>query len=116
MSTFIEVYSVEKDCPIIINLEKVVEIVPWKAGGCRLYLDDYVGGTSSKAFIQVREEYEFFLPYAVQMVSQAAIQSKIDSLKWSEPAVGNVTLEGYIDPETLDNITKKGPGRPKKEA
>ena len=36
MSIFVEVKSVEKKSPVIINLEHVIEIAPLISGGCEI--------------------------------------------------------------------------------
>ena len=68
MSLFIEVNSIDKNCPVIINLESVMEIAPLAAGGCALFFPDSaaVGG---KTAMKVSDSYEQFKQFAVQPVS-----------------------------------------------
>jgi len=77
MSTFVEVNSVEKGCPVIINLDQVVEIAPLSAGGCALFCNDGTG----KYDIKVTDSYDLFRQFAMQTVSSEDIQNKIKSLK-----------------------------------
>lgn len=80
MSTFLEVNSVEKDCPVIINLDHVVEIVPWKNGGCAIFIaDSTVAGGRTQ--VLVSDSYEVFKQFALQMVSSDDIAKKIAKLK-----------------------------------
>jgi len=77
MSTFVEVNSVEKGCPVIINLDQVVEIAPLSAGGCALFFNDPTG----KYDIKVHDSYDLFRQFAMSTVSSEDIQNKIKSLK-----------------------------------
>ena len=77
MSLFVEVQSVEKNCPVIINLEHVVEIAPLAAGGCALFLSDGTG----KYDIKVKDEYSMFKQFALETVSAEDIAKKIAKLK-----------------------------------
>jgi len=77
MSLFVEVQSVDKNCPVIINLEHVVEIAPLAAGGCALFLNDGTG----KYDIKVKDEYTLFKQFALETVSAEDIAKKIAKLK-----------------------------------
>lgn len=77
MSTFVEVNSVDKGCPVIINLDQVVEIAPLAAGGCVLFLNDGTG----KYDIKVNDSYELFRQFAMQTVSSEDIEKRIKALK-----------------------------------
>ena len=77
MSLFVEVQSVDKNCPVIINLEHVVEIAPLAAGGCALFLSDGTG----KYDIKVKDEYSMFKQFALETVSAEDIAKKIAKLK-----------------------------------
>ena len=72
---FIEVNSLEKGCPVIINLESVLEIAPLAAGGCALFFPDSaaVGG---KTAMKVSDSYEQFKQFAIQPVSAADIAAR----------------------------------------
>ncbi|CAB4133142.1 hypothetical protein UFOVP250_47 [uncultured Caudovirales phage] len=80
MSTFVEVNSVEKGCPVIINLDHVIEIVPLKAGGCSVFYADSaaVGG---KTDIKVTDSYLAFKQFALETVSAEDIAKKVKKLK-----------------------------------
>ena len=80
MSLFIEVFSIDKGCPVIINLETVVEIAPLAAGGCDLFFPDSaaVGG---KTAMKVVDSYSMFQQLALQVVSSEDIAKKVKSLK-----------------------------------
>jgi len=75
MSLFIEVNSLDKGCPVIVNLESVLEIAPLAAGGCALFFPDSaaVGG---KTAMKVTDSYEQFKQFAVQPVSAADIAAR----------------------------------------
>jgi len=68
MSLFIEVNSIDKNCPVIINLDTVMEIAPLASGGCALFFPDAaaVGGKTS---MKVTDSYEQFKQFAIQPVS-----------------------------------------------
>ena len=68
MSLFVEVNSMDKNCPVIINLESVLEIAPLAAGGCALFFPDSaaVGG---KTAMKVTDSYEQFKQFAITPVS-----------------------------------------------
>jgi hypothetical protein len=73
MSLFVEVNSVEKGCPVIINLDLVVEIVPLAAGGCALFTADNAG-VNSKSAMRVTNSYDEFKQFAIQPVSVEDVQ------------------------------------------
>ena len=75
MSMFVEVDSVEKGCPVIINLEHIVEIAPLKEGGCALFLSD-AGGVGTKVSMKVSDNYELFKQFAMQTVTAEDIAKK----------------------------------------
>jgi hypothetical protein len=62
MSLFVEVNSVEKNCPVIVNLDQVIEIAPLAAGGCKIFMIDGAG-------IQVTDSYNQFKQFVLQTVS-----------------------------------------------
>lgn len=68
MSLFVEVHSTEKNCPVIINLDHVVEIAPLAAGGCALFTADGAGMNSKNAMV-VKNDYNEFKQFAMQTVS-----------------------------------------------
>jgi hypothetical protein len=72
---FVELDSVEKNCPIIVNLEHVVEIAPLREGGCALFLSDSAG-MNSKTVIRVKNTYDQFKQFAMQTVTPEMIASR----------------------------------------
>ena len=80
MTMFVEVNSVEKGCPVVINLEHVVEIAPLKEGGCALFFVDQTVAGGRSAF-KVTDEYDQFKQFALQTVSADDIAKKIAKLK-----------------------------------
>jgi len=68
MSLFVEVDSLEKGCPVIINLDHIVEIAPLAAGGCALFTADGAG-MNSKSSMVVKNDYNEFKQFAMQTVS-----------------------------------------------
>ena len=72
MSMFVEVQSVEKQCPVIINLEHIVEIAPLKDGGCALFIID----SSGKSSMVVEDSYDAFKQFAMQTVTAEDIAKR----------------------------------------
>jgi hypothetical protein len=79
MSLFVEVNDVEKGCPVIINLDTVMEIAPLKSGGCEISFPDSaaVGG---KRAMKVTDTYDQFKQFAMQTVSSEDIKNRIEKL------------------------------------
>jgi hypothetical protein len=69
MALFVEVTSVEKNCPIIVNLDHIVEIAPLTAGGCMLYWDNDSGMANARPSVQVKEGFDQFKQFAMQTVT-----------------------------------------------
>jgi hypothetical protein len=65
---FVEVNSVEKGCPVIVNMDHIVEIAPLREGGCALFMSDGAG-MNSKTALKVTDSYEQFKQFAIQPVS-----------------------------------------------
>ena len=80
MSMFVEVNSVEKGCPVILNLEHVIEIAPWKEGGCAIFIADSTV-TGGKTQVLVTDTYDLFKQFALQTVSAEDVAKKIAKLK-----------------------------------
>ena len=93
MSTFIEVFSVEKNTKVIINLDTILEIAPLRDGGCNLFFPDAaaVGGKNS---MKVTDSYAMFQQFALQTVTPEDIATRIQNLQPQEE--------------------RRGPGRPPK--
>jgi len=75
MSLFVEVDSIEKNCPVIINLDEVAEIAPLAAGGCALFTLDGAGMNSKNA-LKVSNSYDDFKQFAMQTVSAEDIAKR----------------------------------------
>ena len=95
MSIFVEVFDLEKNCNIIINLETVLEIAPKQKlangrvvdDGCDLFFADgaAVGG---KRAMKVRDSYAMFKQFAMQTVSAndvAKVNGRISAGVTKEP-------------------------------
>jgi hypothetical protein len=80
MSLFVEVNSVEKGCPVIINLEHIVEIAPLASGGCALFMIDGAG-MNSKTGMRVSDSYNLFKQFAMQTVSADDIARRFPKVK-----------------------------------
>ena len=68
MAMFVEVNSVEKKCPVIVNLDMIVEIAPLVDGGCVLFMNDSAG-MNSRQGIRVKEDYNEFKQFAMHTVT-----------------------------------------------
>jgi hypothetical protein len=79
MGMFIEVDSVEKNCPVIINLDQVLEIAPLVSGGCALFFSDGAG-MNSKSAMKVKNDYSQFKQFAMQTVSSEDIAKRIETI------------------------------------
>jgi hypothetical protein len=86
MSLFVEVQSVDKGCPVIINLDHIIEIAPLTSGGCALYMMDSAG-VNSRSTMQVKDSYNMFKQFAMQTVTPEDIQNRIDKMRAGNPLV-----------------------------
>jgi hypothetical protein len=73
MALFVEVKSLEKNCPVIINLDEVMEIAPLVGGGCALF-------TVSNGIIKVGDGYEQFKQFAMQTISSDDVAKRVAKL------------------------------------
>lgn len=80
MALFVEVTSAEKNCPVIINLDHIVEIAPLVEGGCALFTTDGAG-MNSKSAMRVKENYDQFKQFAMQTVTAEDIQKRFPTAK-----------------------------------
>ena len=80
MSLFVEVFSVEKNCKVVINLDMVVEIAPLAAGGCDIFYSDSAA-VNGKTAMKVKDSYAMFQQLAMQVVSADDIAKKVKALK-----------------------------------
>jgi len=74
MSLMVVVNSVEKGCPVILNLEHVREIAPWKDGGCAIFLSD-------STRILVKDPFSQFEQFAMQPVKAEDIAARFPTKK-----------------------------------
>ena len=74
MALWVEVDSVEKGCRVMMNMDEVVEIAPFAAGGCHLFLND-------GRIYKVKDSYALFQQFAMQTVSPDDIAKQVKSLK-----------------------------------
>ena len=74
MSLFVEVFSTDKDCKVILNMDEVVEIAPMASGGCHLFLSD-------GRIYKVKDNYPMFQQFAMQTVSSEDIANRVKALK-----------------------------------
>ena len=93
MSLFVEVTSVEKGCPVIVNLDHIVEIAPLVEGGCALFTADGAG-MNSKSAMRVKENYDQFKQFAMQTVTAEDIERRFPKNTKKQPApVADIPLE-----------------------
>lgn len=78
MTMFVEVNSIEKQCPVIVNLEHIVEIAPLVTGGCALFMADGHGGSVD---MKVSNDYNEFKQFVLQTVSADDIAKKFGKTK-----------------------------------
>lgn len=113
MSMFIEVGSIEKNCRVIINLDKILEIAPLKDGTTAIFFEDAaaVGGKTS---MKVSDSYALFRQFVLETVSPDDIAARIKNL----PKVEMEQHPRFISdnenvPQAPVAEQKRGPGRPK---
>lgn len=79
MSMFVQVDSVEKKCPVIINLDHVMEIAPLAAGGCMVrFIAD---GSSPAREVRVSNDYSEFKQFVLETVTPEHVSKKVKQLK-----------------------------------
>ena len=91
---FVEVNSFEKGCPVLVNLDLVVEIAPLVDGGCVLFMNDSAG-MNSRQGIRVTDNYDQFKQFALQTVTAESIDKRFpkSGQKNKEPApVGDISI------------------------
>jgi hypothetical protein len=69
------VNSIEKGCPVIINMDQIVEIAPLREGGCAIFFTD-AGGVGARVSMKVTDKYEQFKQFVMQTVSADDIAKK----------------------------------------
>jgi len=77
---FVEVNSIEKGCPVIVNLEHVTEIAPLATGGCVLFTQD-AAGVNARTSIRVTDNFDMFKQFAMQTVSSDDIAKRFPKAK-----------------------------------
>jgi len=92
MSLFVEVNSIEKGCPVIINLDHIIEIAPLASGGCALFTLDGAGMNSKNA-MRVSDSYDLFKQFAMQTVTVEDIAKRFPKAETPVKVKKNVTLE-----------------------
>jgi len=91
MSLFIEVNDVEKGCPVIINLDNVMEIAPLIKvvngkkfdNGCEVAFPD-AAGVGGRRTMKVSNNYMEFRQFVMQTVSSEDIAKKVKALKGTD--------------------------------
>jgi hypothetical protein len=106
MSLFVEVFDVEKNCPVIINLDTVMEIAPLREGGCILFFPDSAS-VNGKATMKVKDSYNIFKQFVLQTVSSEDIAKNIARMS-------NIEKEPYPETNLPPEAEKRGRGRPPK--
>lgn len=89
MSMFIEVDSIEKGCPVIINLDSIVEIAPLASGGCALFTADGAG-MNSKSAMRVKNDYSEFKQFVMQTISAEDIAARFPKREKEPAPVGDL--------------------------
>jgi len=79
MSLFVEVDSVEKGCPVIINLDNVLEIAPLRTGGCTVFFAD-AASVNGKHAMKVHNEYADFKQFVLQRVTADDVAKTIERI------------------------------------
>jgi hypothetical protein len=92
MALFIQVFDVEKNCEIIVNIDSVMEIAPLRTGGCEICFPDAaaVGGRRS---MKVRNNYSEFKQFVLETVTAddvAKITSKTKQTVKEKAPVGDI--------------------------
>lgn len=85
MSLFVEVNSIDKGCPVIINLDHITEIAPLASGGCALFTQDSAGMNSKNA-MKVSDSYDLFKQFAMQTVTADDIARRFPKAKQEQTA------------------------------
>lgn len=103
MSLFVEVNSIEKGCPVIVNLDHIVEIAPLVDGGCALFMTDGAG-MNSKMAMRVSDSYEQFKQFAMQTVTADDIAARFPKVAKEPAPVGDLikTPKSSVKTTTVD--------------
>lgn len=101
---FIEVNSIEKGCPVMINLDEVLEIAPLMEGGCALFFAD-AAAVNGKNAMKVTDSYALFKQFALQMVTPDDIAKRFPKAKpevKQEVVAPTKVIKGRGEMEGLD--------------
>ena len=107
MSMFVEVFDTDKNCPVIVNLDTVMEIAPLTGGGCVLFFPDSAS-VNGKATMKVRDSYMIFKQFVLQTVTAEDIAKNVARL--------SIDREPYPQTNLPPEPEKRGRGRPPKSA
>jgi hypothetical protein len=113
MSTFIEVHSVEKAVSVIINLDAVIEIAPWREGGTVLFLQDATVAGGRVAY-RVTDTYEQFKQFAMETVTAEDIARRFPKKQLlNESAPVNDIFQGEKSLPTDETPNEVAPAKEK---
>ena len=91
MSIFVQVNSIApKPCPLIINMDYVLEIAPLVAGGCVITMGAQEAGSSRT--ITVSDDYTAFKQFVMQTVTADQIKQRFP--KASKKNDANIEPQG----------------------
>jgi len=98
MSMFIQVDSVEKGCPVYINLDHVIEIAPLMAGGCMIrFVSD---GSGKIREIKVKNLFTEFKQFVLETVTEDNISKKVKQLQKIQKQKAPVEdIPAFVAPE-----------------
>ena len=113
MGLWVEVESVEKGCPVMVNLDEVIEIAPLREGGCALFYQNS-NVPDGKSPYKVKDNYSLFKQFALKTVSADAIADRIASINKAHGISEDSPVED--DNSETSQEAPRGRGRPKKES
>lgn len=117
MSILIEVNCLDKQCPIIVNLEKISQIIPMRDGSTTIYIEDTV--------IKVKESFSMFRQFVMQTVTPDDIAARLknipkvsfgDTVSRIAPEPRLTELEEDDFDDSPVEAVKRGPGRPRRDS
>jgi hypothetical protein len=80
MSLFVQVNSIEKKCPVIINMDHVVEIAPLTTGGCAIFLNSSNISHRERGSINVSDSYNLFKQFVMETVTSEQMDARIKQI------------------------------------
>jgi hypothetical protein len=93
---FVEVQSVEKNCPVIVNLDHIVEIAPLTNGHCVLFLDNDNGFASARPSIEVKDSYVMFKQFALTTVTAEQIESRFPKATSKKKTDSDIEVPQFV--------------------